>query len=188
MNALDLLAGLRRYLFGADTEVDAVDPERVAALAQAGDDSVTPRILRNDDGYAATPPVGYLEDDESVQHILHGSELAIGTPKEEDAMVEQPSTRTLTMVTSKRLLFVVGRRLNDALWSIPYEGVTGASLRRDDEGHMLVVHANYEDDARIFYVDLSLEHDTDALRDVMATLRASTTDIEPDDTDATTAG
>lgn len=179
MGALDLLAAARRFLFGSGGPGDSgVDESRIDALARAGDDSVTRPLLRNDQGYTARPPVAYLHEDETVEHVLHGSNLAIGTPGDDDAMVEQPSTRTLTFVTTERVLFVVGSRLSDSLWSIPYEGVTDASLRRDEDGHMLVVHADHEDDTRTFYANLALEQDTDYLRGVMRTIRENTPSTE----------
>lgn len=167
MNVRDIL----KWVLGRDgtpnnPEIE-VDRDRVRRLAaDATDEHVTESLLANDDDFTHHPPITYLDEDEQPEYALLGGRVWIGEDLTYRAD-EVPSKRTVVLVTDKRILLIVGKRLKDSLWQIPFEGLTFANIKYDESEAYLDVDADYEDAPQSFFVELLPGDDGDRYAEIV---------------------
>jgi len=161
MGLLDLIDALAPG-FGSGTGPE-IDEERAARLAdEAADPAVTAEVLTAAGERTQHPIVAYVEDDERVEYLFRGGTLVVDDG--DSTVRETPTSELAVVVTDSRFLFVVGGRLSDSLFEVPFEDVVMAYVDDEDERTYLVVDADREGDELTFFADLTMDHRPDALR------------------------
>ncbi|WP_164471704.1 hypothetical protein [Halosimplex salinum] len=140
-----------------------VDEERAARLADgAADPEVTADALTAAGERTRHPLITYVEDDEQPEYVFRGGTLMVDNG---DSLARQTPTRELAVVvTDSRFLFVVGGRLSDSLFEVPFEHVAMTYVDDEDERTYLVVDADRDGDELTFFADVTMDPRLDALR------------------------
>lgn len=156
MGFLDLLGWLVGHATPTETDEVTVDDRVIEMAEQAPGDGVTPEVLANRFDRADRALVEYVEEDERPAFVFRGSTLLISD--EDDSLARKyPTRETQILITDDRILVVLGGRLNDDIWGIPFDDVVEAYV--DDEGRRryLVVESDREENPMTFFADVTLE-------------------------------
>ncbi|WP_436922923.1 hypothetical protein [Halosimplex amylolyticum] len=157
-NLLDRLAAV----FATDAGPD-VDEERAARLADAAaDPAVTATALSTPGDRTRYPLVAYVDDGEQPEYLFRGGTLMVD---DGDSLARETPTRELAVVvTDSRFLFVVGGRLSDSLFEVPFEDVVTAYVDDEDDRTYFVVEGDRDGDELTFFADVTMDPRPDALR------------------------
>ena len=132
----------------------SVDPAEAKALAEAApDEQITKERLMNEDELVTYPPLHHLDLDEQPQYLLSGTQLwmgeSIGIKADEVA-----HSRILVFITDQRVLLIVGKRTDDSVWQIPFDGIDHATIKYSDREAYFLVEAEYRGTEQTFFVKL----------------------------------
>jgi len=148
--------------FGSDTGPE-IDEGRAARLAdEAADPTVTAEVLTTAGERTQHPIVAYVEDDEHLEYLFRGGTLVIDDG--DSTVRETPTCELAVLVSDWRFLFVVGGRLSDSLFEVPFDDVVMAYVDDEDDRTYLVVEADRDDDRLTFFADLTMDSRLPALR------------------------
>ncbi|WP_415378878.1 hypothetical protein [Halosimplex sp. TS25] len=153
-----------RFAAGIATDTGPdVDEERARRLADAAADSaVTAAALSASGGRTQYPLVAYVEDGEQPEYLFRGGTLLVD---DGDSLARETPTRELAVVvTDARFLFVVGGRLSDSLFEVPFADVVTAYVDDEDDRTYLVVEGDRDGDELTFFADVTMDPRVDALR------------------------
>lgn len=165
MGFVDLLSWLADRTVGSEPEAPPIDQGVIDMAADAAGQSVTPEVLVNHTERSYVALLEYLEDDERPEYVIRGGTVLIGDAEESLAR-EYPTRETQVVVSDRRLLVVLGRRITDDVWEVPLEDVV--EMYVDDVealNRYLVVEASRESTQMTFYVDVTIEPSTRDLRE-----------------------
>lgn len=161
MGLLDIIDRLAPG-FGTETGPE-IDEERAARLADdAADPAVTAEVLTAAGDRTQHPIVAYVEEGEHLEYLFRGGTLVVDDG--DSTIRETPTCELAVVVTDSRFLFVVGGRLSDSLFEVPFEDVVMAYVDDEDERTYLVVEADRDDDELTFFADLTMDPRLAALR------------------------
>lgn len=160
MGLLDLIGRLGG--FGGETGPD-IDEERAAQLAdRATDPEVTTETLTTSGDRTQYPLVAYIDEGEQPEYLFRGGALMVD---DGDSLAREAPTRELAvLVTDSRFLFVVGGRLSDSLFEVPFADAVMAYIDDEDNRTYLVVEADRDDDELTFFADVTMDPRPDVLR------------------------
>lgn len=148
--------------FSADTGPE-IDEERAARLAdEATDPAVTAEVLTASGERTQHPIVAYVEEDERLEYLFRGGTLVVDDG--DSTTRKTPTCELAVLVSDSRFLFVVGGRLSDTLFEVPFEDVVMAYVDDEDRRTYLVVEADRDDDRLTFFADLTMDRRLPALR------------------------
>ncbi|WP_459190700.1 hypothetical protein [Halosimplex sp. J119] len=160
MGLLDLIGRLGGS--GVESGPD-IDEERAARLAdRATDSAVTADALTASGDRTKHPLVAYVDEDEQPEYLFRGGPLMVD---DGDSLAREAPTRELAvLVTDSRFLFVVGGRLSDSLFEVPFEDAVMAYVDDEDNRTYLVVEADRDGDELTFFADVTMDPRPDVLR------------------------
>lgn len=161
MGLRDLIDRLAAGL-ATDTGPD-VDEERAARLADAAaGPAVTAAALSDTGDRTQYPLIAYVDEGEQPEYLFRGGTLLVD---DGDSLARETPTRELAVVvTDSRFLFVVGGRLSDSLFEVPFEDVVTAYVDDEDDRTYLVVEGDRDGDELTFFADVTMDPRVDALR------------------------
>lgn len=163
MGSLNLIRLLGDWLT-ASTESEGVGKEIVKLAERSRSDRVTPELLANDE-VTRHPLYTYIKD-EQPEYVLRAGELVISDADGTTAR-EYPTGEQRVLVSDRRFLFVVGGRVGDEIREVPLQDVAEVYLDADSARHYLVVEADREEVAMTFFADVTLDSDTDDVREAV---------------------
>ncbi len=125
---IDVPAATARYAMTDSTLT------RANLIAQmVSDDSVTTDLLADDerdfsDGRLSDEaPISYLDESESPAYILTNNKKGIGLGTKNNTVSPDSNRGTVTMITGRRTICLVGQEDGDETYSIPHDAVAWAS-------------------------------------------------------------
>lgn len=180
-----MILGLVSWLFGrseppgrvgeaSDAGAD-VDVDELAARARS--DRLTPGVLSNEHDRSAYPLTAYLEDEERPEYVFRGGDLMISDEAETLAR-EHPSRELQVVISTRRVLFVMGGRRSDELWEIPFEDVEEIYLDDETSKQYIIVESERDDAAMTFFADVTLNMNPEHVREALAFVEASSDSAE----------
>ncbi|WP_207592667.1 hypothetical protein [Halomontanus rarus] len=158
----------------ADANPNAdVDVEKLAAEARS--DRVTTEVLSNEHDRSAYPLTAYLEEGERPEYVFRGGDLMISDEAETLAR-EHPSRELQVVVSTRRVLFVMGGRRSDELWEVPLADVEGVYLDDESSRQYIIVESERDDAAMTFFADVTLNMNPTEVREAVEFLETSATE------------
>ena len=149
-------------LLGGRSSGDSTARSSYRDLAsRARGETVTADVLANRSNRSNDPLVEYLVDDELPHHVFLGNEVVIDN--DDSYTTQYPTRHTQFVITDRRLLVVLGNRLSDTVWEVPLEDVLDVYVDDDSWKQYLVVEADRDDQRMTFFVDVTMESETDEL-------------------------
>lgn len=153
----------------ANPNVD-VDVDELAAEARS--DRVTPAVLSNEHDRSAYPLTAYLEEGERPEYVLRGGDLMISDEAETLAR-EHPSRELQVVISSRRVLFVMGGRRSDELWGVPLADVENVYLDDESSRQYVIVESERDDAAMTFFADVTLNMNPTEVHEAVEFLETS---------------
>ncbi|WP_276255850.1 hypothetical protein [Halomontanus rarus] len=158
----------------ADANPNAdVDVEELAAEARS--DRVTTEVLSNEHDRSAYPLTAYLEEGERPEYVFRGGDLMISDEAETLAR-EHPSRELQVVVSTRRVLFVMGGRRSDELWEVPLADVEDVYLDDESSRQYIIVESERDDAAMTFFADVTLNMNPTEVREAVEFLETSATE------------
>lgn len=169
MGSLDFIRLLGDWLT-VSTESDRVSEEIVKLAERSRSDRITPELLVNDE-VTRHPLYAYVED-EQPEYVLRAGELVISDVDGTTAR-EYPTGEQRVLVSDRRFLFVVGGRVGDEIREVPLRDVAEVYLDTDSVRRYLVVEADREEVTMTFFADVTLDSNTDDVREAVEYARTA---------------
>lgn len=153
---------LSRLLGGRSSE-DSVARSACRDLAsRARGETVTADVLANRSDRSNDPLIEYIGDDELPHHVFLGNEVVVDN--DDSYTTEYPARHTQFVITDRRLLVLLGNRITDTVWEVPLEDVLDVYVDDESWKQYLIVEADRNDQRMTFFVDVTMESETDELR------------------------